>query len=209
MLLRMYLRHAGKRGWSAEILHYADTPAGIRAALVELPAEAVKLAASENGIHRLTRASPFGNGKLHTSFASVQFAQAVPASSNPLPRHLVEESFYRGSGAGGQHRNKTETGVRLRLRQAGLLVEICNERSQKANRDTAWAVMALRWSERERAQAADRRQDDYAAKCGVAFGFQVRTYKLDSSLVRDDRSGRSVRQPQRVLDGDLTPFLAA
>lgn len=209
MLLRMYVKYASRQNWNIDILSESTTPAGLKSVIVELPAKAAKLATTENGIHRLTRVSPYGNGKLHTSFASVHLAQAVEDVKHPLPRHEVEESFYRGSGAGGQHRNKVETGVRLRHRKTGLLVEICNERSQKSNRDAAWAIMAMRWAELKRVEAASVQQAEYSKKSGVAFGYQVRTYKLDKSMVVDDRSGKTVHQPKKVMDGDLSAFIAA
>lgn len=206
MLLRMYCKHAAQQKWSVEVLSEATTPAGIRSAILELPCAAEKLSTSENGIHRLTRASPYGNGKLHTSFASVHVMKAKKHLSHPLPRHEVEESFYRGSGAGGQHRNKVETGVRLRHRSTGLLVEICTERSQKSNRESAWSIMTSRWDDLQQTKVFDQQQDDYAKKSGVAFGYQVRTYKLDKSMVVDDRTGKTVYQPKKVLDGDIGAF---
>lgn len=207
MLLRMYIKYAVKQDWRIDIVSEAITPAGIKDAVVELPAKAAYLTKSENGVHRLTRASPYGNGKLHTSFASVHFAQAVENKQYPLPRHEVEEQFYRGSGPGGQHRNCTDSGVRLRHRAAGLLVEICTERAQKSNRETAWALMASRWAEQKQLEANAKQQADYAKKTGVAFGYQVRTYKLDKSMVKDDRTGKAVHQPSRVLDGDISAFI--
>jgi peptide chain release factor 2 len=207
MLLRMYVKFAAKNNWLVDIISEASTPAGLKSVILELPAKSISLRLSENGIHRLTRASPFGNGKLHTSFASVHFSQSVEDKLHPLPSKEIEETFYRGSGPGGQHRNKVESGVRLRHRQSGLLVEICTERSQKSNRDTAWCIMATRWSDQKMAEASDIRQADYAKKSGVAFGYQVRTYKLDKSMVVDDRTGRTVHQPKKVLDGEIGAFL--
>ena len=104
-------------------------------------------------------------------------------------------------------KNKVETGVRLRHRGKGLLVEICTERSQKSNRDSAWAIMASRWNDLLKREADKKQQDTYAQKTGVAFGYQVRTYKLDKSMVVDDRSGKTVSQVKRVLDGDLSWFV--
>ena len=203
MLLRMYIKYAYKKNWTVNVLNETATSAGIKNALLELPHHAVGLCQSENGVHRLTRVSPFGNGKLQTSFASVMATQSVENKKTPLPRHEIEETFYRGSGPGGQHKNKVETGVRLRHRETGLLVEICTERSQKSNRESAWAVMESRWTDLLKKQADKDQQAAYSKKTGVAFGHQVRTYKLDKSMVIDDRSGKTVSQVKKVLDGDL------
>lgn len=206
MLLRMYVKYAYKQKWDVKVLSETITPAGIKNAILELPSKAIKLSTSENGVHRLTRASPFGNGKLQTSFSSVNVFQAVEDKKHPLPRNEIEETFYRGTGPGGQNKNKVETGVRLRHRKSGLLVEICTERSQKANRDSAWSIMTSRWNELLKREADKKQQESYAQKTGVAFGYQVRTYKLDKSMVVDDRTGKMVSQVKKVLDGDLSWF---
>ena len=53
-------------------------------------------------------------------------------------RDEVEVEFYRAGGPGGQHRNKTETGVRLKHLPTGIVVTATERRSRKANLDTAW-----------------------------------------------------------------------
>ena len=105
MLLRMYTKHALKQKWNLKILNILETPAGIKSVIVEFPHKAKTLIKSENGVHRLTRCSPFGNGKLQTSFASVCFTLETSKNLVSLPTHEVEEMFYRGSGPGGQNRN--------------------------------------------------------------------------------------------------------
>lgn len=207
MLLRMYVKYAYKQNWKTEIVSEVGTSAGIKSAILELPNKAKVLANSENGVHRLTRVSPFGNGKLQTSFASVNVLETMESKKCTLPRHEVEETNYKGSGPGGQAKNKSESGVRLRHRPSGLLVEICTERSQTSNREKAWSILDARWDERKRKEAEKIQQDTYAKKTGVAFGYQVRTYKLDKSMVVDDRTGNVARQVNKVLDGDLGVFV--
>lgn len=50
--------------------------------------------------------------------------------------------FFVAGGPGGQHRNKVETGVRLRHRPSGLVVTATERRSQSDNREAAYERMA-------------------------------------------------------------------
>lgn len=50
-------------------------------------------------------------------------------------------TFIRSGGPGGQHRNKTSTGVRMKHPASGVVVEATEERSQHQNRRVAWARM--------------------------------------------------------------------
>lgn len=74
----------------------------------------------------------------------------------------VEEQFLRGSGPGGQKINKTSSTVRVRHRPTGTEVRCQRERSQAANRETAWAELCskleavLRKAETERKQAREK-----------------------------------------------------
>ena len=92
---------------------------------------------------------------LPTQFLERLDALGVPAGD-------VEETFIRGLGPGGQKINKTSSTVRLRHRPTGVEVRCQRERSQAANRETAWAALCeklearLREAEGERRQAVER-----------------------------------------------------
>ncbi|MCI0393010.1 MAG: peptide chain release factor-like protein [Acidobacteria bacterium] len=66
-----------------------------------------------------------------------------PTDRESLERDCDIEFFVAG-GPGGQHRNKVETGVRLKHRPSGIVVTATERRSQSANRDAAYGRMAER-----------------------------------------------------------------
>lgn len=72
----------------------------------------------------------------------------------PTDRAALERdsdvAFFIASGPGGQHRNKTETGVRLTHRPTGTVVTATERRSQYANREAAFGRLAERLEQAQR-----------------------------------------------------------
>jgi peptide chain release factor 2 len=213
MLLRMYLRWAAARGFSAEVIDsQPGEVAGIKSATVEVKGDyAYGWLRTETGVHRLVRKSPFDSGnRRHTSFASVFLSPEVDddidIEINPAD---LRTDVYRSSGAGGQHVNKTESAVRITHVPSGIVVACQNERSQHKNRSTAMKMLKAKLYELEvnKRNAAAQVLED--SKSDVSWGNQIRSYVLDQSRIKDLRTGVEVGNTNAVLDGDLDQFLEA
>ncbi|HEY2808332.1 MAG TPA: peptide chain release factor 2 [Steroidobacteraceae bacterium] len=213
MLLRMYLRWAASRGFSAEVIDsQPGEVAGMKSATIEITGEyAYGWLRTEIGVHRLVRKSPFDSGnRRHTSFASVfvspEVDDDIAIEINPAD---LRTDVYRSSGAGGQHVNKTESAVRITHLPSGIVVACQNERSQHKNRSTAMKMLKAKLYELEvnKRNAASKVLED--SKSDVSWGHQIRSYVLDQSRIKDLRTGVEVGNTAAVLDGALDQFLEA
>ena len=213
MLLRMYLRWAAARGFSAEVIDAnPGEVAGMKSATVEVKGEyAYGWLRTETGVHRLVRKSPFDSGnRRHTSFASVfvspEVDDDIEIEINPAD---LKTDVYRSSGAGGQHVNKTESAVRITHMPTGIVVACQNERSQHKNRSTAMKMLKAKLYELEfnKRNAAAKVLED--SKSDVSWGNQIRSYVLDQSRIKDLRTNVEIGNTTAVLDGDLDEFMQA
>ena len=213
MLLRMYLRWAAARGFSAEVIDSnPGEVAGMKSATVEIKGDyAYGWLRTETGVHRLVRKSPFDSGnRRHTSFASVFISPEIDDDINiELNPADIKMDVYRSSGAGGQHVNKTESAVRLTHGPSGIVVACQNERSQHKNRSTAMKMLKAKLYELEvnKRNAAAKVLED--SKSDVSWGNQIRSYVLDQSRIKDLRTAVEVGNTTAVLDGDLDQFMEA
>ena len=213
MLMRMYLKWAASRGFSAEVIDSSPGEvAGMKSATLEIRGDhAYGWLRTETGVHRLVRKSPFDSGnRRHTSFASVFISPEIDDDINiDINPADLETDVYRASGAGGQHVNKTESAVRIRHMPSGIVVACQNERSQHKNRSTAMKMLKAKLYELEvnKRNAAAKVLED--SKSDVSWGHQIRSYVLDQSRIKDLRTDVEIGNTTAVLDGDLDPFLEA
>jgi peptide chain release factor 2 len=213
MLLRMYLRFCADKGFTTEILEQSPGEvAGIKSASFYVQGPyAYGWLRTEIGVHRLVRKSPFdANARRHTSFAAVFVAPEVDddISIQINPADLRVDT-YRSGGAGGQHVNKTESAIRITHAPSGIVVACQTERSQHQNRDRAMKMLKARLYEREIEKRNAEKQKQEASKSDIEWGYQIRSYVLDQSRIKDLRTGVEVGDTQRILDGDLTRFIEA
>jgi peptide chain release factor 2 len=214
MLMRMYTRWAEQHGYKVEYIEESEGEgAGIKSATVLIKGKnAYGWLKTETGVHRLVRISPFdANARRHTSFSSVTVYPVVDQTIEiDIPEKDVRIDTYRASGAGGQHVNKTESAVRITHLPTGIAVQCQTEKSQHQNRAICWDMLRSRLYERE----LEKREAEAAAQKGekteIGWGHQIRSYVLQPyQMVKDLRTGVESREPGKVLDGALDPFMAA
>jgi peptide chain release factor 2 len=213
MLLRQYLKYCERKGFTATVED--ETPgdvAGIKSATLHVVGDyAFGHLRTETGVHRLVRKSPFDSaGGRHTSFASLfvypEVDDSIEVQINPAD---VRTDTYRASGAGGQHINKTDSAVRLTHIPTGIVVQCQDGRSQHSNRETAWQRLRARLYDLEMRKQLEAQQKLEETKTDVGWGHQIRSYVLDQSRIKDLRTNVEISNTQRVLDGDLDPFIEA
>ncbi|MEN8142424.1 MAG: peptide chain release factor 2 [Thermodesulfobacteriota bacterium] len=212
MLLRMYLRWAESNDFQTEILdQLAGDDAGVKSVTIMIKGLYVYgYLRSEMGIHRLVRISPFdASGRRHTSFASVFI---FPELDDDINVEINEKDLridtYRASGAGGQHVNKTSSAIRITHLPTNIVVQCQNERSQHRNKDTAMKMLKAHLYEREKRLQEEEQQDLHGDKKGISWGSQIRSYVMQPyRLVKDHRTNLEVGNVDKVMDGDLEPFI--
>ncbi len=214
MVLRMEMRWAEKRGFQVELLEASPgEEAGIKSATFLVKGENVYgLYASEKGVHRLVRLSPFDAAhRRQTSFAGVEVSPVVDEIDDvEIDDDDLQVDTYRSSGAGGQHVNKTDSAVRITHKPTGIVVQCQNERSQTQNKAEAMTMLRSKLLELQER----RRREEIAREKGespdVNFGSQIRSYVLHPySMVKDHRTDFEMGDTARVLDGDLDGFVRA
>ncbi len=212
MLLRMYLRWAEKKGFKAEILdEQSGSEAGLKSATFRIEGDyAYGLLATEAGVHRLVRLSPFNSGgSRETSFASMFVS---PEIDETIEVNIDDKDLridtYRSSGAGGQHVNVTDSAVRITHIPTNIVVTCQNQRSQIQNRAVAMQVLRSKLYELELEKRREGAAELEAGKMDISFGSQIRNYVLHPyRLVKDTRTKHETSDVDAVLDGDIDEFI--
>jgi peptide chain release factor 2 len=215
ILLRMYQRWAERRGFTVEVDEATEgQEAGLLSATFIVHGRfAYGLLATERGVHRLVRMSPFDSQhRRQTSFASIDvtpFLEDV-SSEVDIDEKDLRIDTYRSSGAGGQHVNKTDSAVRLTHLPTGIVVSCQNERSQHQNKAKALQILGAKLADRARMERRAELDALSGDRVDNAWGNQIRSYVMAPyQLVKDLRTGHETGNVEAVLDGDLDAFMEA
>ena len=213
MLLRMYLKWAESKGFSATITESSPGEvAGIKSSSILIEGDyAYGWLRSETGVHRLVRKSPFDSGnRRHTSFASVFISPEINDDIEiEINNADIRVDTYRASGAGGQHVNKTDSAVRLTHIPTGTVSQCQNGRSQHKNKENALKQLKSKLYELELQKQKEEQQKLEDSKADIGWGSQIRSYVLDQSRIKDLRTNYETGNTSAVLDGDIDEFMRA
>lgn len=196
----MYTKWAKKRSLGYELIDWTGD-AYPRSVTFTINAP-LSLLAGEDGVHRLTRKSPFGNGKTHTSFAKVTVISLLPAKQFPgLKEQDLQVEYFRSGGNGGQNAQKNSTAVRLKHLPTGLTASCQAQRSQLQNYRQAMDVLTSR-------VVTTLKPETITTGVTSCWGEAFRSYVLNGKLrIKDRRSGFETAQVSQVLDGELHGLL--
>src|ERR1043165_3940997 len=212
MLFRMYSAYCQRAGYAVEVVDMLPgEEAGLKNCTLSMKGpNAYGNLKSEMGTHRLVRMSPFNaDGKRQTSFAAVEITPEMDEVGDvKIDEKELRIDTYRASGAGGQHVNKTDSAVRITHIPTGIVVQIQNERSQSANKQTALRTLQSRLIELEQEKREEELAKERGAAQDIGFGSQIRSYVLHPyQLVKDHRTDPATGNTQAVLDGALDDFV--
>lgn len=214
MLLRMYLFWCKRKNISTDIIsimHSMEVSNGIKSADIMVSDKMVyNLLKHETGIHRLVRKSPFSKtNSRHTSFCSVKIEPQIDDTIViDLKDKDVKLEVTKGHGAGGQHRNKVETAVRLTHIETGITVFCQSERSQHRNKDNAYKILKSKLYAFEKNKQDLIKSDINKNLNSISWGNQVRSYVLHpEQRIKDHRSDYMEFDFNSVLDGNIDSFI--
>ena len=214
MLLRMYSRWAERRGFAVEVDEVTEgQEAGLLSATFIVKGRyAYGWLATERGVHRLVRMSPFDSqARRQTSFASIDVTPLTEDTGDvEIDEKDLRVDTFRSSGAGGQHVNTTDSAIRITHLPTGIVVSCQNERSQHQNRARAMQILVAKLAERARVERQAHMDSLSGVRSDNAWGSQIRSYvQAPYQLVKDHRTDYETGNVDAVLEGDLDGFMEA
>ena len=213
-LFRMYMKYIEKQpGWKTSIISSnAPELGGFKEVVFSVEGAGVygKLK-YESGVHRVQRVPVTeAGGRIHTSTATVAVLPEAEDVEIDLNMDDVRVDYFRASGAGGQHVNKTSSAVRMTHIPTGMVVECQDERSQLENRAKALRVLKARLLDQAQQKADAELTEERRSQVGTGDRSErIRTYNFPQGRVTDHRINLTLYKLDNILNGDIDEFIQA
>lgn len=212
-LFRMYTRYFDSKGWKYELEYVNEGSAGgYNKIVLEIYGEDVfGHLKFESGAHRVQRVPKTeAQGRVHTSAATVAVLPKFELEEINIRKEDLKVDTFRSSGAGGQHVNKTESGVRFTHLPTGIVAESTDGRSQIKNREIALNRLAAKVNEAQREAVTSAYASQRKSLVGTGDrSDKIRTYNYPQNRVTDHRINLTLYNLDRIVLGDLDPIIDA
>ncbi len=212
-LYKMYSKFFEDQGWTVEIININEgTVGGYNKIALEISGDNVygKLK-FESGAHRVQRVPKTeSQGRVHTSAATVAVFPKLEMEDVNIKKSDLKVDTFRSSGAGGQHVNKTESGVRFTHLPTGIVSESQDGRSQIKNREIALQRLYVKIFEQQK----EAHESEQAAKRKSLVGTgdrsgKIRTYNYPQNRVTDHRINLTLYNLDQIVSGQLDEVIEA
>ncbi len=212
-LYRMYSKFFDDQKWKVDILGLNEgTSGGYKEVVLEVTGKNVygKLK-FEAGVHRVQRVpSTETKGRVHTSAATIAVIPIVEEKEINIRKDDLRMDVFRASGAGGQHVNRTESGVRLTHLPTGIVAESTDSRSQHKNRDICMAKLYQRIQDAQRNKADSEQASKRKSMVGSGDRSEkIRTYNFPQNRLTDHRINLTLYSLDKVIEGDIGGIIEA
>ncbi|MDD2518687.1 MAG: peptide chain release factor 1, partial [Bacilli bacterium] len=212
-LYRMYLKYSENQGWKVEVINEEyGTSGGF--SQIEFMVKGLNVYSKlkyENGAHRVQRVpTTETQGRVHTSTATVLVMPEADEVDIEIKPSDLKIDVYRSGGAGGQSVNTTDSAVRITHLPTGTVVTCQNERSQTQNKEKALQLLRAKIYEETMRKHEEEVSDSRRSKIGTGDRSEkIRTYNYPQNRVTDHRISLTIKQLDRIMEGDLDEIIEA
>jgi peptide chain release factor 1 len=210
-LFRMYSKFFESQKWKTEILSINEgTAGGYNKVVFEVYGDDVYGKMKfESGAHRVQRVPKTeSQGRVHTSAATVVVMPKFELEDIDIRKDDLKVDTFRSSGAGGQHVNKTESGVRFTHIPTGIVSESTDSRSQHKNREIALQKLYQRIKDAQREKAAAEQKQKRQSLVGTGDrSDKIRTYNYPQNRVTDHRINLTLYSLEKIMDGQIDEII--
>lgn len=210
-LFRMYSKVCDNKGWKYDIVSFSKAGKdGLKEITISVNAKGCyKFLKFESGVHRVQRIPKTeSSGRMHTSAATVAILPQVDNIDIDIKDHELRIDSYKGSGAGGQHVNTTDSAIRITHLPTGITV-VQGEKSQHQNKIRAMKILRSRLYDLQEQSNLSKRASFRKGLIGTGDRSQrIRTYNFPQNRITDHRINLTLYNLESILvEGNIDTII--